>query len=64
MRYIRLTELTRVLLNVVSEKKIVLNPTYALPFLEKRKQKQHLDVLFSKQSTPFLSQAQRLKRLS
>lgn len=63
-RYIRLTELIPALLDMVDEKKIALNPAYELSFLRKEEQKQLLDVMSSEQSTPSLSQAQRLKRFS
>lgn len=63
-RYIRLTELIPALLDMVDEKKIALNPAYELSFLTKEEQEQLLDVISSEQSTPSLSQAQRLKRFS
>ncbi len=63
-RYIRLTELVPTLLDMVDEKKIALNPAYELSFLTKEEQEQLLDVMSSEQSTPSLSQAQRLKRFS
>ena len=63
-RYIRLTELIPALLDMVDEKKIALNPAYELSFLTKEEQEQLLDVMSSEQSTPSLSQAQRLKRFS
>lgn len=64
MRYIRLTELIPSLLDMVDEKKIALNPAYELSFLTREEQEQLLDVMSSEQSTPSLSQAQRLKRFS
>lgn len=63
-RYIRLTELIPSLLDMVDEKKIALNPAYELSFLTREEQEQLLDVMSSEQSTPSLSQAQRLKRFS
>ena len=63
-RYIHLTELIPALLDMVDEKKIALNPAYELSFLTKEEQEQLLDVMSSEQSTPSLSQAQRLKRFS
>ena len=63
-RYIRLTELIPTLLDMVDEKKIALNPAYELSFLTKEEQEQLLDVMSSEQSTPSLSQAQRLKKFS
>ena len=63
-RYIRLTELIPELLDMVDEKKIALNPAYELSFLKKEEQRDLLDAMDSEQSTPSLSQAQRLKRYS
>lgn len=63
-RFIHLTELIPALLDMVDEKKIALNPAYELSFLTKEEQEQLLDVMSSEQSTPSLSQAQRLKRFS
>ena len=64
MRYIRLTELIPSLLDMVDEKKIALNPAYELSFLTREEQEQLLDVMSSEQSTPSLSQSQRLKKFS
>lgn len=63
-RYIRLTELIPELLDMVDEKKIALNPAYELSFLKKEEQRDLLDAMDSEQSTPSLSQAQRLKKYS
>ena len=63
-RYIRLTELVPSLLDMVDEKKIALNPAYELSFLTREEQEQLLDVISSEQSTPSLSQSQRLKKFS
>lgn len=63
-RYIRLTELIPQLLDMVDEKKIAFNPAYELSFLAVEEQEQLLDAIESEQSTPSLSQAQRLKQLS
>ena len=63
-RYIRLTELIPELLDMVDEKKIALNPAYELSFLKKEEQLDLLDAIDSKQATPSLSQAQRLKKYS
>ena len=63
-RYIRLTELIPELLDMVDEKKIALNPAYELSFLKKEEQRDLLDAMDSEQSTPSLSQAQRLKKFS
>ena len=63
-RYIRLTELIPELLDMVDEKKIAFNPAYELSFLKKEEQTQLLDAMDSEQATPWLSQAQRLKKYS
>ena len=63
-RYIRLTELIPQLLCMVDEKKIAFNPAYELSFLKAEEQEQLLDAMESEQSTPSLSQAQRLKKFS
>lgn len=60
-RYIRLTELIPELLELVDERKIALNPAYELSFLKKEEQTKLLDAMESEQTTPSLSQAQRLK---
>lgn len=53
-RFIRLTELIPELLNMVDERKIALNPAYALSFLKKEEQTQLLNVIDSEQATPSL----------
>ena len=63
-RFIRLTELIPELLNMVDERKIALNPAYALSFLKKEEQTQLLNVIDSEQATHSLFQAQRLKKFS
>ena len=63
-RYIRLTELIPELMDMVDEKKIALNPAYELSFLKKEEQVDLLDAMDSEQSTPSLSQSQRLKKYS
>lgn len=63
-RYIRLTELIPELLELVDERKIALNPAYELSFLKKEEQTKLLDAMESEQTTPSLSQAQRLKKFS
>lgn len=64
LRYIRLTKLIPQLLDMVDVKKIAFNPAYELSFLAVEEQEQLLDAMESEQSTPSLSQAQRLKQLS
>lgn len=63
-RYIRLTELIPELLDMVDEKKVAFNPAYELSFLKPQEQIELLDAMDSEQSTPSLSQAQRLKKFS
>lgn len=63
-RYIRLTELISELLELVDERKIALNPAYELSFLKKEEQIKLLDAMESEQTTPSISQAQRLKKFS
>ena len=63
-RYIRLTDLIPELLDMVDEKKVAFNPAYELSFLKPQEQVELLDAMDSEQSTPSLSQAQRLKKFS
>lgn len=63
-RYINLTNLIPDLLEMVDERKIAFNPAVELSFLSKEEQENLLDAMDYGQSTPSLSQAQRLKKLS
>ncbi len=63
-RYVRLTELTPQLLDMVDEKKIAFNPAVELSYLKPEEQADLLDVMDMEQATPSLSQAQRLKKFS
>ena len=63
-RFIRLTELTPEILNMVDEKQVAFNPAVELSYLKPEEQVQLLDAMDSEQSTPSLSQAQRLKKFS
>ncbi len=63
-RYIRLTELEPELLQMVDENKIAFTPAVELSYLKPEEQRLLLDTIESEQSTPSLSQAQRLKKLS
>ncbi len=63
-RYIRLTNLTPELMDMVDEKKIAFNPAVELSYLSPKEQKQLLEAMDYSQSTPSLSQAQRLKKQS
>lgn len=61
-RYIRLTNLTPDLLELVDEKKMAFNPAVELSYLSSEFQSQVQDVMDAEQVTPSLSQAQRIKR--
>lgn len=63
-RYIRLTELIPELLSMVDEKKIAFNPAVELSYLKSEEQKDFLEAMDYAQTTPSLSQAQRLKKFS
>ena len=63
-RYIRLTELIPILLELVDVKKIAFSPAVELSYLKPEEQQQLLDAMDSEQATPSLSQAQRLKKFS
>ena len=63
-RFIRLTCLVPELLKMVDDRNIAFNPAVELSFLKQEEQKQLLDAMEREQSTPSLSQAQRLKKFS
>lgn len=63
-RYIRLTELIPELLDMVDQKQLSFNPAVELSYLSQPEQRKLLDAMDYAQSTPSLSQAQRLKKLS
>ena len=63
-RYIRLTALIPVLLNMVDGKEIAFNPAVELSYLTHEEQTLLLDSMEKEVATPSLSQAQRLKKLS
>jgi ParB family chromosome partitioning protein len=63
-RYIRLTELSPPLQQMVDEKKIAITPAVELSYLKPQEQALLLETMDSEQATPSLSQAQRLKQLS
>ena len=63
-RYIRLTELQPELMKMVDEKKIAFTPAVELSYLKPDEQHMLIDTIESEQSTPSLSQAQRMKKLS
>ena len=63
-RYIRLTELTPELQQMVDEKKIGMTPAVEISYLKPEEQQMLLTAIDSEQVTPSLSQAQRMKKLS
>lgn len=63
-RYIRLTNLCPELLDMVDDKTIAFNPAVELSFLNANQQKDLLEAMDYAQSTPSLSQAQRIKNLA
>lgn len=63
-RFINLTNLIPELLYMVDRKEIAFNPAVELSFLKKEEQKGFLEAMDYGQSTPSLSQAQRIKKLS
>ncbi len=63
-RFIRLTYLVPPLLDMVDEHKVAFNPAVELSYLTSEEQTALLDTMDSEQSTPSLSQAQRLKKFS
>lgn len=63
-RFINLTNLIPELLDMVDRKEIAFNPAVELSFLKKEEQQCFLEAMDYGQSTPSLSQAQRIKKLS
>lgn len=63
-RYIRLTQLSSELLQMVDDKKIAFNPAVELSYLKPEEQTLLLDEIAKQEATPSLSQAQRLKKYS
>ena len=63
-RFIRLTELLPELLNLVDERKLAFNSAVEVSYLNPEEQGWLAETIDSEQSTPSLSQAQRLKRFS
>lgn len=63
-RYIRLTELQPELQQMVDKKKIALTPAVEISYLKPDEQRLLLDTIESEQTTPSLSQAQRMKKLN
>ena len=63
-RYIRLTELIPELLDMVDSGQIKFNPAVELSYLAKQEQQDFLSAMDFAQTTPSLSQAQRIKKLA
>lgn len=63
-RYIRLTDLSPELLQMVDDKKVAFNPAVELSYLKPEEQTLLLDEIAKQEATPSLSQAQRLKKYS
>ncbi len=63
-RYIRLTNLIPELLDQVDEGKIKFNPAVELSYLKPQEQREFLEAMDSAVTTPSLSQAQRIKKMS
>ena len=63
-RYIRLNELQPDLMKMVDEGKIGMTPAVEISYLKPDEQRLLIETIDSEQSTPSLSQAQRMKKLS
>ena len=63
-RYIRLTELSPPLQQMVDDKKIAITPAVEISYLKPEEQELLVETISSEQATPSLSQAQRMKKLS
>mgnify|MGYP004551878105 FL=1 len=63
-RFIRLTELISELLDMVNERKLAFNPAVEVSYLKQDEQRMLLEAMDAEQTTPSLSQAQRLKKFS
>ena len=63
-RFIRLTELISELLDMVDERKLTFNPAVEVSYLKRDEQRMLLEAMDAEQTTPSLSQAQRLKKFS
>ena len=63
-RFIRLTELISELLDMVDERKLAFNPAMEVSYLKQDEQRMLLEAMDAEQTTPSLSQAQRLKKFS
>jgi len=63
-RYIRLTELSPELQQMVDDKKIAMSPAVEISYLKPEEQALLVETIESEQATPSLSQAQRMKKMS
>lgn len=63
-RYIRLTELTPSILEMVDDKRIAFNPAVEISYLAEEEQHALYETMQSEDCTPSLAQAQRMKKLS
>jgi len=63
-RYVRLTNLSPELLQLVNDGKIALSPAVALSYLAEKEQADLLETIESEECTPSLSQAQRMRKMS
>ena len=63
-RYVRLTELSPELQQMVDDKKIAMTPAVEISYLKPEEQALLVETMESEQATPSLSQAQRMKRMS
>lgn len=63
-RFIRLTELISEPLDMVDERKLAFNPAVEVSYLKRDEQRMLLEAMDAEQTTPSLSQAQRLKKFS
>ena len=63
-RFIRLTELISELLDMVDERKLTFNPAVEVSYLKRDEQRMLLEAMDAEQTTPSLSQAQRIKKFS
>ena len=63
-RYVRLTELSPELQQMVDDKKIAMTPAVEISYLKPEEQALLVETMDSEQATPSLSQAQRMKKLS
>ena len=63
-RYVRLTELSPELQQMVEDKKIALTPAAEISYLKPEEQALLVETIESEQATPSLSQAQRMKKMS